>query len=47
VSIILGIDAGAPERTLTSSGVVAAPNFALVSSSTRARPDRPRGEVRR
>ena len=31
-----GIDAGAPERTETSSGSLASPNFVFVSSSTRA-----------
>jgi hypothetical protein len=36
VSIMPGIDAGAPERTLTSSGAVASPNLVLVSSSTLA-----------
>jgi hypothetical protein len=34
VSIIPGIEAGAPERTLTSSGWLATPNVALVSYST-------------
>jgi hypothetical protein len=35
VSIIPGIEAGAPDRTLTSSGWRASPNALRVSSSTR------------